>query len=537
MKAMRLVPLAVLAPILLATAAPTVWMVATVWATFNPQADIEIGSHDGSNESSVNASVTSFYELPAGDVNFDALVTYTPPEWLVAAGEDIPLGATLGVLETNQTLGLVFTPCNIPLPVNFDLSPTTGETRGLVNASTDTGNEFTSTGNMGLGPNVPANPNHWNGYDIMPSGNYRAVDQYPSFLNDLYPAPRARYFGVAHIPAFNAWMVVQFLVFDPGANIGPGIPNDPDWGYGSLIVLNNPTLVDPTSPVSDFCAPFNGENTVFGETEDGDTLRTNPQYGGTYTFHTWSRGLPDADNDGLENAIDTCPFDFDAEPPIPPPGDGDDIGACDPDPTVPCWPGAPGTRDNCDNDLFANVADNCPLVGNPDQADADGDDIGDVCDTKGNGPSVVDGDRPEMTIEMPVEIIGPPPPVSTDYAMVNLAPPSLSFANPGRFGVKLAVYSARVQNAGAVPDGPASLSLRLDPVNGTCRAPLVFPISPYRLTLAPGGDAVRLFLVFFFRCGDPSPPVDYIATATISAPGDSNPDNDTLSATVDVRRR
>ena len=417
MKTIRLVPLVVLLPLLLATAALAVWMIATVWATFYPDAHIEIGSHDGSNESSVNASVTSFYELPAGDVNFDALVTYTPPEWFVAAGEDIPLGATVGVLEANQTLGLVFTPCNITLLVNFDLTPLPGETRGMVNASTDTSDTFTSTGNISRGPN--AMTNKWNGYDIMPSGNYRAVDQYPSFLSDLYPAePRARYIGVAYIGPLATWVVVQFLVFEPGTNIAAGIPNDPDWGYGSLTVLNNPTVVDPTSSLGDVCTPFNSQDTVFGETEDGDPLRTNPQYGGTYTFRTWSRGQPDADGDGFENSIDTCPFDPD--PPSEDPrttrgpdwGGGDFImSSCDPDPNVSCWPGAPGQNDNCDDDLFANVADNCPLIPNNDQAaggDADMDDIGDVCDTRGNGPNVVDGDRPEYTIETPVEIEGPP---------------------------------------------------------------------------------------------------------------------------------
>ena len=72
-------------------------------------------------------------------------------------------------------------------------------------------------------------------------------------------------------------------------------------------------------------------------------------------------------------------------------------------------------------------------------------------------------------------------------------------------------------------------------MNTTCPTPTVLP-SSYSLTSKPG-HKVRRFLVVFLPCGDPSPPVDYVATARISAPGDTNPANDSLSATVDVRPR
>jgi hypothetical protein len=43
-----------------------------------------------------------------------------------------------------------------------------------------------------------------------------------------------------------------------------------------------------------------------------------------------------------------------------------------------------------DNDGVPDAIDNCPLVPNPDQADADGDHIGDVCDpTPGTQPKIV----------------------------------------------------------------------------------------------------------------------------------------------------
>jgi hypothetical protein len=119
--------------------------------------------------------------------------------------------------------------------------------------------------------------------------------------------------------------------------------------------------------------------------------------------------------------------------------------------------------------------------------------------------------------------------------VVSLVPSHLSFVNP--FPFKVAVYTAKVQNFGTVRDGPAFLWLQVDRPNPTCGGALVIPFSPYSLRLDPGHHTQRQWLVLFFRCGDPSPPVDYIATARVSAPRDSNPDNDALSATVDVQKR
>ena len=394
MKAIRLVPLAVLAPLLLATAALTVWLVASVWATFTPAADTTLSSYNSED----HADITSSFQIPAPDVNYDAVVTYTPPEWGVAADEDVPDGTPVGTLTSDVTLGLTFTACNIHLTVNLD----------MVDATADTSNSFASTGDIGNGT--------WNGFDDV-GGLDRAVVQYPEFLLDLYPGsePRARYYGKTFLGmGFNTWVVIQLLVFEPGAGPGGGIPSDPDWGYPSVTVLRDPTVPPVPSPVTGLCSPTDTANTILGES-GGFAIRTNPPYGGTYTFRSWSRGLPDADNDGFENGLDTCPFDPDTEDPRTTRGsDNDAIGACDPDPTGVCWPTAPNPNDyqECDGDGYGNNADNCPLVANgpfeDNQADADGDGIGDQCDYEGNGPDAMDGTRPQKTIEMPVEIIGPP---------------------------------------------------------------------------------------------------------------------------------
>lgn len=77
-----------------------------------------------------------------------------------------------------------------------------------------------------------------------------------------------------------------------------------------------------------------------------------------------SRDDPDTDDDGVPNGADNCP---DVPNPDQADSDGDGLGdACD-DP-------------DADDDGILDVDDNCPNVPNSDQADSDGDGTGDVCE-------------------------------------------------------------------------------------------------------------------------------------------------------------
>jgi hypothetical protein len=388
----------ILAPLFLAAViALVIATAAIVSASFSPTASSELSSTDSSEP----VDITTNFEVPAGDVNYDATADFTPmecddgvPGFFVAADADVPDGTKVAELSSNATLGLTITPCNINLGVDFD----------LVDATTDTSNSFVDAGVPDVGPGMPG---AWNGYDMMPSGNMRAVDQYPGFLLDLYPGvePRARYFGWTEVPPPfppGLFVILQFLVFEPG-QCPAGYSCPIDWGYPSISVLNIPNApASASSPLGDFCSSLTTETIVFGEA-DSYPVRTNPAYEATCTFHNWSRGLPDADGDGYENGIDTCPFNvnIDTNPRANLGPDTDAIdGSCDPQPAV----------NNTDYDLdnFANNADNCPLVANEDQLDTDGDGIGDVCDTAGNGPDVIDGARPTVESEDTVSISGPP---------------------------------------------------------------------------------------------------------------------------------
>ena len=106
---------------------------------------------------------------------------------------------------------------------------------------------------------------------------------------------------------------------------------------------------------------------------NADTLRAN------IVCYAAQPDLADDDGDGTPNACDNCPA---IANPDQANCDGDTLGdACEPD-----------TTDE-DGDGVIGPCDNCPGLSNPDQADSDGDGLGDVCDAcVGPGAADADGD-------------------------------------------------------------------------------------------------------------------------------------------------
>ena len=389
--------------------------------TFNPSGIFSLSS----GAANTPATFTTSFNLPPQDLNFARNVSFIPPEWGVASASDLAIGTQVGTLSSQATLGILGAACAQILPVQFDLL------NGSVNTA-DTISPLPAGQSNRLQPLKD---------DADSNGIPDGADKYPDYLNTLFPGitPKARMVGITIIKsAQNLPVVLNFVIFEPGTQLPPTnlIPDpltfDPRLGFPSVTVLQDPSEPASPSAVTDFCAPLTANTDTF------DNVRTNPGPG-TYTFATFSRSQRDADGDGFENALDTCPFDPNNENPKEPTSpnpDKDGIdSACDntsvftPDPLFnnplpwsansPCRFGAGDDLlgGDCDGDFFLNRGDNCPQHHNPTQADGDNDGIGDECDTN---PGTPDGAFIEVGLCRSVTIPGNGS--STEIACPNFQP-------------------------------------------------------------------------------------------------------------------
>ena len=340
-----------------------------------------------------NADVTSLFSIDAPHQNFSDVVEFTPSDWKIASDADVPNGAIVGFLSSESTLGLFNNPCESSIVVQFQFQ----------DAATDIDDCFTYEV-----ASEPVSKPNWPGYEIMPSGLMRAVEQYPCFLNDLFnhTQPLSRSFAVNTSASPGTSIPLQFVVFPPGSLGYPA-----SRGYPAATILNDPSSFQGANPITDFCTPLSSNNVSYGLTKDnpvtaanegGIALRTNPCAPGDYTFSTHAVSKRDADGDGMENYLDTCPQNAD------PAGCDSRLGNCDGDGdgiTTVCDVDISedpndGINDNhmdalplgndADKDGYMNRLDICPQVANGvlqkdvpnvgNQLDTDKDDIGDACD-------------------------------------------------------------------------------------------------------------------------------------------------------------
>jgi hypothetical protein len=359
-----------------------------IGGTFNPTGDVTLSDYNAC----ATADITSVFEVPTGDMNFQVDLNLTPDGWGLA-DPDMPIGAVVGQLTSQSTLGLLGSPCNQVLNVAFT----------LYNATVDTTDELARAAPPAEPQDSVVNPD--------PSVNYpsQGAEHYPEWLNDvslfqgLHPIFRS--IGLNTTAAPPTKVVLQFVVFEPGTCL-PHAPCPPPPGYVAVTVLQDPTTVGPGA-ITDFCTIMHSNNVTYGlskdnpattEDESGYVVRRNPIEAGTYTFLHYARTYYNADGDPYENYLDTCPLATNTENPRLTCGpDGDCLDSvCDPtqgtkSPVAGINCGGSGLPDY-DQDCYPDAADNCPqvangifkngtLIGPDNQVDTDTDYIGDACDT------------------------------------------------------------------------------------------------------------------------------------------------------------
>ena len=149
------------------------------------------------------------------------------------------------------------------------------------------------------------------------------------------------------------------------AQAGSNLGGDPDWFVDWAV---------GRADVEALGADLDALRLIFGTTELSTSLSDDLAGMGTTINQLRSNavacgsgGVVDMDGDGVPDAEDNCPM---TPNPDQADNDGDGLGdVCD---------------DDDDNDTIPDTEDNCPFVANFDQADSDGDGIGDACDDTPN---------------------------------------------------------------------------------------------------------------------------------------------------------
>ncbi len=346
---------------------PTVFETLTEDASHPGDFDPSFGIQVGDSSAGATSDLSFEMALRQGDVHFLAFYINIPDEWGITPGCAIPLGETVGTLRWLTTLGIVNGPCRDVFTLEFTMQNASADPSDTIEFVDDTGNLIADVDE-----------------DKDGSGLADVIEKYPDQLTDLFAgrAPVRRAVGIANVARTS--LIVQSLVFPPVESAAAQ----------TLFILfqdfaNVRTSVGRT-PFTDQCTSFSLALTELGISGSGEVLIKNPP-AGTYTFALTALGLRDADDDGIENALDTCPFDVNVGGArLTGDGDADQDGldaACDPNDFA--------FDSDQDGDEHLNRGDLCPLSANPDrsgtQKDKDVDQIGDECDLFGNGPDVPDG--------------------------------------------------------------------------------------------------------------------------------------------------
>lgn len=478
-----------------------------------------------------NSSVTFSLGNPAPQANNSTGAFFIDGAWGISSDAAITDGAVAGTLTAIATLGVLNLACFIPFPVSFTMLEATTSNALLTSPfdfSTSGGTGFTGQF-FGL-PGFPLGPNPDN------AGLAVGVTRYPDFLELIVPqavvgAPLERTMGLTFIGTTP--VSLNFLVYSPGQ-----LPQFPaSLGYPVLTILQNPASPSEPGFITDTCTTVTFSTTINGITSPnpvagvagGQVQLTNPD-DGTFAIGAIFVSNRDADNDGIENGLDTCPFSANISDDGRTPlfgGDFDFDGidaSCDNNPFA---------FDGSDADLdgYANRADNCPQTPNGipaapnpgpnNQLDTDQDSIGDVCDLVGAGgiglgPTTPDGHNHTFT----------------SFVSVVIGDHGVRSDNPDGDDDVLAgateIYTVEVKNTSDTQVQDITVRLEASVV-GACPSPDVDGsglVSTNTATAVPPNTKVNVsFSVTYGACssGVDDGLADYILTADACHPGNPAP--------------
>lgn len=175
--------------------------------------------------------------------------------------------------------------------------------------------------------------------------------------------------GVSCIVAEKDCVPVPGVVQNVGGNNFTGIPPEGMWERIATIAFDvEATPSSPTVFMSGQDQTWNGNDLMLAFLGGGLAYPSEIQF-----FDWVIPGGADDDDDGVFDALDNCPGDYN---PGQEDGDVDRVGnVCDNCPNTPN-----SDQQNSDSDILGDACDNCPADSNPDQRDTDGDGIGDICD-------------------------------------------------------------------------------------------------------------------------------------------------------------
>ncbi len=293
----------------------------TAYASFSPTATASLSD----TSPGANANIITSFNLPAPDVNFSTVITYTPADFFVATDADIPNGHGVAYLVAGVTLGLINGPCSPGgLRAEFQMMDATADILGPTVIIRDDPGDPGTTGEIFEGENT----DNWAMASELPKG----AAMYPDFLLRIFKdengqtlQPRARLYGQTGIVGNDVAM--NFVIFEPGTSFknpstGQVFTTDPALGYPSVTILQDMGDPDvkpnPDSTITDFCTPLSTLVTICGVAQEnrslmsrnnpcpsdtGTPVRTNPTSDMTVNSLTSAVGLPDADGDGQADGV------------------------------------------------------------------------------------------------------------------------------------------------------------------------------------------------------------------------------------------